>query len=155
MNRAIGDVARMLDTSADTLRYYEKIRLIPRPTRDAGGRRSYSDKDIERLRFARNAQALGFSLADIRQLVKLRDAPHRARPEVRSIAELKCREVEDKIQALQSIHGELSLLLNLCQGPDQRGDCPILHGFEDRPQAAEPEATRRPQVRAANSPTDR
>lgn len=131
MKRAIGDVARMLDTSADTLRYYEKIRLMPRPARDAGGRRSYSDKDIERLRFARNAQALGFSLADIRQLVKLRDAPHRARPEVRRIAELKCREVEDQIQALQHIHGELSLLLNMCQGPGRRDDCPILHAFED------------------------
>lgn len=127
MNYRIGEAARLLDTSADTLRYYEKIRLMQRPGRDAGGRRSYSDKDIERLRFARNTQSLGFSLADIRQLLKLRDAPHRVSPDVRSIAERKCSEVEARIQALQRIQGELSLLLNLCRG--QADDCPILLAF--------------------------
>ena len=122
--RAIGDIARLLHLSADTLRYYEKIGLLPRVSRSPSGIRRYGEKDLSRLRFIRRAQNMGFSLAEIAQLLALRDNPQGARASVRKLTAAKLDEVETRLKELTLLRNEMRLLLNLCQGA--KAGCPII-----------------------------
>ncbi len=77
---SIGETAQRTGLSADTLRYYEKIGLMPRVARDEGGRRRYESRDLARLRFIQRAQRCNFSLDEIRQLLEFRSSRDAARP---------------------------------------------------------------------------
>lgn len=124
MSLRIRDAALAVGLSADTLRYYERIRLLPPPARGAGGQRQYGDKDLARLRFARRAQGLGFTLQEIRQLLRFRDNPAGSSRQVRRLVQRKCESLSAQRLVIDNMHRELALLLNLCGG---RGDhCPIL-----------------------------
>lgn len=127
VDRLIGETAEVLGLSPDTLRYYEKIKLVPRAAKNGSGRRSYSDKDMARLRFVQRAQSIGFSLAEIAQLLKLREAPARCSKTVRSMAQRKCEEMREQISTLRKMEDELKLLLGLCNGEDP---CPILERLD-------------------------
>lgn len=120
----IGDAARLAGMSTDTLRYYERIGLMSRALRDQGGRRHYTEAELERLRFIARAQAMDFSLAEIRQLLELRDHPTGARDEARRLAHGKLDEVIKRLRTLRHLRDELRLLLNLCAGAT--AGCPIL-----------------------------
>ena len=124
----IGEVVTTLAISADTLRYYEKIKLIPKVHRNNGGVRFYSDKDLSRLRFIKRAQKMGFSLEEITQLLKFRENPQKAKPKVRELAHHKLEEVEQHLTELTTLRNELRLLTNLC-GASKEG-CPILESFD-------------------------
>jgi DNA-binding transcriptional MerR regulator len=124
----IGEVVTTLAISADTLRYYEKIRLTPKVQRNNGGVRFYSDKDLSRLRFIKRAQKMGFSLEEITQLLKFRENPQKAKPKVRELAHHKLEEVEQHLTELTTLRNELRLLTNLC-GTREEG-CPILESFD-------------------------
>jgi len=124
MQYLIGDAAKTLKLSPDTLRYYEKIGLIPRVGKNPSGRRVYSGKDFARLRFVRRAQSIGFSLSEIGQLLKLRENPVRCSKAIRALASQKCEAISEQLQVLTKVHGELRLLLNLCNGDSTH--CPIL-----------------------------
>lgn len=119
----IGEAAQRTGMSADTLRYYERIGLLHRPLRDSGGRRRYSETDLERLRFIARAQAMDFSLREIAQLLELRDHPASARDEARRLAHAKLDAVTQRLHTLRHLRDELKLLLNLCAGSEH---CPIL-----------------------------
>lgn len=120
----IGKVVEAMDISADTLRYYEKIRLMPRVHRNNGGVRFYSDKDLSRLRFIKRAQKMGFSLGEIADLLSFRENPQSAKPQVRELACRKLMEIEEHLTELGTLRDELRLLTNLCgTSPD---GCPIL-----------------------------
>lgn len=124
MSQSIGGAAITVGITADTLRYYEKIGLLPRPARNAGGRRIYREKDFTRLRFIKRAQALGFSLQDIRQLLRLRENPIKCSKAVRALAQEKRDSLLLQMHEIENMQRELTLLLNLCPGV---GDsCPIL-----------------------------
>ena len=125
----IGEVAKRLNISADTLRYYEKIRLLPPISRSASGLRIYCDKDLSRLKFIRRAQRMGFSLEEIGQLLSFREAPQQAKPEIRQLAGEKLTDIEEHLRELQSLRNELQLLVNLCAG--SKDGCPIIEGLED------------------------
>lgn len=125
----IGAAVKKLGLSADTLRYYEKIGLVPRAVKNSSGHRVYSDRDLERLRFVQRAQRIGFSLEEIRQLLRLRENPPRAGRAVRAMAQQKCIHLQQQLRALKKMHDELSLLLNLCSGQAQ--SCPILDRLDD------------------------
>lgn len=127
MNASIGEAAESLHSSPDTLRYYEKIGLV-RPARTQGGRRMYGRADLERLRFIQRAQAVGFSLAEIRQLLELRRDPVRCSASVRVLATNKLDELSAKLETLRRMNNELSLLLGLCSGDTEH--CPILDSLE-------------------------
>lgn len=120
----IGEVVTKLGISADTLRYYEKINLMPRVERDSAGVRSYSPKDLSRLRFIKRAQKMGFSLGEIAQLLSFRENPQQAKPEVRALAHRKLASIEERLAELSTLRDELRLLTNLC-GSSTEG-CPIL-----------------------------
>lgn len=124
----IGDVARELDIGIDTLRYYEKIGLLPRVQRARSGARVYSEADVSRLRFIRRAQSLGFSLEEIGGLLKMRADPRRARPSVRELTRTKLAELDTRLAEMSLLRNELRLLLNLCQAGD--GACPIIENLE-------------------------
>ena len=127
-NFRIGDVVQLLGMSADTLRYYEKINLLPAVNRTPSGIRLYSDKDISRLKFIQRAQKMNFSLAEIGDLLKMREDPQNARDEVRSLTARKMQEVELHLGELTSLRNEMQLLLNLCRG--SKDGCPIIEEID-------------------------
>lgn len=124
----IGDIANLLGWSVDTLRYYEKIGLLPRVSRSEAGLREYSERDISRLRFIQRAQKMGFSLTEIAHLLAMRENPQQARDDVRSLTSVKLAEVELRLQELTLLRDELRLLLNLCRGT--KDGCPIIETID-------------------------
>ena len=125
----IGKVTKQLNISADTLRYYEKINLLPRISRNVSGLRIYSDKDLSRIKFIRRAQRMGFSLDEIGQLLSFRESPQNAKPEVRQLAGEKLADIERNLAELKLLRNELKLLVNLCVS--SKNGCPIIDGLED------------------------
>lgn len=126
--KKIGQVVEALAISADTLRYYEKIGLMPRVHRGSSGLRFYSDKDLSRLRFIRRAQKMGFSLAEIADLLRFRDNPRNDKPQVRALAHRKLTEIEKRLTELSELRDELALSSELCA--DNPDGCPILESFD-------------------------
>jgi len=126
-NCTIGEVARLLAMSVDTLRYYEKINLLPKVSRTASGIRCYRDKDISRLKFIKRAQQMNFTLAEIGDLLKMRENPQRARTEIRQLTTNKLKEVELRLTELDILRRELALLVNLCSASEE--GCPIIEGI--------------------------
>lgn len=125
----IGDVTKKIGLSADTLRYYEKIKLLPKISRNDSGVREYDDKDISRLKFIQRAQKMNFSLSEISDLLKMRENPQKVRNEVRLLTADKLSEVDEHLQSLTTLRTELQLLLNLCQGSED--GCPIIEELDD------------------------
>ncbi len=126
----IGDVTNLLGISADTLRYYEKIGLLPAINRTESGIRVYLERDLSRLRFIRRAQKMQFSLKEIAELLKMREDPQHARDEIRVLTRGKLREVEEHLDDLQFLRNELQLLLNLCTASED--GCPIIESIDQK-----------------------
>jgi len=110
----IGNVTEKLGLSADTLRYYEKIGLLPKVGRNGAGIRFYNDQDLSRLAFIQRAQRMDFTLAEIGELLKMREAPQKARKRVRELTTQKLAEVEARLTELKTLRNELALLMNIC-----------------------------------------
>lgn len=125
----IGEVCRLTGLSADTLRYYERIGLLPKVARTPSGIRVYGERDLSRLRFIQRAQKMDFSLDEIGKLLTMRENPQHARDAVRQLTARKIAEVEARLEELTLLRNELTLLVNLCRG-DGEG-CPIIEGLED------------------------
>jgi Cu(I)-responsive transcriptional regulator len=123
-NMGIGKIARRAGVSVDTVRYYEKNGLLAPATRLASGYRRYDDLQLRRLRFIREAQKLGFSLKDVRELLGLSRQRDVAR--VKRAAERKLADVQARIAALERVRDGLGKLVDACPGHGQARDCPIL-----------------------------
>lgn len=124
----IGEVTALLGISADTLRYYEKIGLLPSVQRTASGIRRYLPKDISSLRFIQRAKTMNFSLDEISRLLKMRENPQNARIDVRELTRAKLVEIESHLHDLSTLKNELTLLVNLCQNADD--GCPIIDDIQ-------------------------
>jgi len=133
----ISELAKAADVHVETVRYYERRGLLPEPPRRSSGYRVYPETMVTRLRFIKNAQELGFSLAEIEKLLALRVDAVTSCAEVRRQAEVKLAEVEQKLQALQEIQAALSRLVVACDQGGPQGECPILEALEER--ARQPE----------------
>lgn len=103
----IGKLAAATGVSPDTLRYYEKEGLIDAPSRAANGYRHYDDAHVARVRFVRSAQALGFSLAEIREIVPRLAAGSFGRSEIEARLHAKLAEIEAHIRQLEQLRQEL------------------------------------------------
>lgn len=124
----IGEAALESGFSPDTLRYYEKIGLLPPPVRTPGGKRVYHERDLARLRFVRHAQAVGFSLDEIARLLRFRENPGGSSRAVRELAARKHAQLNEQLATLKSMEAELGLLLSLCRG--EPNGCPILDSLD-------------------------
>jgi len=127
-----GEVAEKADVNPETLRYYERKELIPKPPRSDGGFRLYDDSYVDRLRFIQRAKELGFTLSEIKGLLDLRVGEEATCRDVKAQAEDKLEEVESKIQDLERIRDALYTLAEACDGESEpTSDCPILDAIED------------------------
>lgn len=125
----IGQLAKRGGVGIDTVRYYERNGLLTPLTRLASGYRRYGDIELARLRFIRRAQALGFTLKEIKQLLAL--SAQRDVGRVKRSAQAKLLDVEARIAALVRVRDGLATLIEACPGHGQAADCPILRALTE------------------------
>ena len=121
----IGSAARRSGISAKMVRHYESLGLLPRVARTDSGYRQYTEADVHTLQFIKRGRDLGFSMAEIAELVGLWHNRKRASANVKRIAQRHLDELAQRIEALQAMQRSLASLLDHCHG-DERPDCPIL-----------------------------
>lgn len=121
----IGEAARQSGVSAKMLRHYESLGLLGAVARTDSGYRLYSAADVHTLRFIKRCRDLGFSIAEIAELVGLWQNRQRASSSVKHIAQKHMDELAQRIAALQGMQRTLAALVGCCHG-DDRPDCPIL-----------------------------
>lgn len=126
----IGDIAKKSGLPAKTVRYYESIGLIPPAARAANGYRTYSESDLQILKFVQRARGLGFSVEDIASLLALWQDTHRASADVKALAVEHVARIEGKIRELESLRQALDHLAQRCHG-DDRPECPIIDELAD------------------------
>lgn len=121
----IGQAARATGVSTKMIRYYEQIGLVTAAARSMGNYRMYGEADIHTLRFIGRARAMGFSMAQIRELLGLWQNKRRASATVKAITEQRVQELETRIAALTGMRETLLYLMRHCEG-DDRPACPML-----------------------------
>jgi len=120
----IGSLARAANVNVETIRYYQRIGLVDEPVKPQQGYRRYPAAIIDRIRFIKRAQDLGFTLNEITELLSLND---RNCNEARTIAEHKCEVIAQRIEDLQAMQGELTRLIKACRtNVDGQGHCAII-----------------------------
>jgi MerR family copper efflux transcriptional regulator len=135
MALTIGQVARAANVHVETLRYYERRGLVPRPPRSPSLYRRYPEDTVPRVQFVKHAQDLGFSLREIRQLLSLRASPQARCADVKRRAETKIEEVEAKLRALKAMRRALARLVAQCDGKLPASACPILESLDQERRA--------------------
>lgn len=121
----IGALSEQTGCNIETIRYYEKIGLLPPPPRSSGGRRLYTHDHLKRLTFIRRSRQLGFHLDEIRELLDLVDGGSYTCEEVRQLTLTHANEVERKIADLQKMKNVLHEITSKCSG-GKVPDCPII-----------------------------
>ncbi len=123
--RTIGQVARLVGVAATTLRYYERERVVTPTLRSRSGYRLYDERAVERLEFVRSAQAVGFTLDDIRVLLRIDDGDRKTcRAEVQRLLAQRLGEVERKMKELKRVRAALGRAMDPCRASS--GECPVL-----------------------------
>jgi len=123
----IGELAKKAGCKVETVHYYEKIGLMPKPPRTTGGHRIYSFNHIKRLNYIRRSRELGFSIEQIRSLLRFIDEPNHQCGEIKSIAILQAHDVQRKINDLKKLKIALNEMISSCKGDDMAIDkCPII-----------------------------
>ena len=125
---SIGELARKTATNVETVRYYERIGLLSAPARTSGNYRAYERGHLDRLSFVRRARDLGFSLDQVRDLLRLSDQRDRPCEEVDSIARAHLAEVERKIADLGALGTELRQIIGHC-GHGTVAECRIIEAL--------------------------
>ena len=121
----ISTVAANSGCNLETIRYYERIGLMPPPERTPKGYREYSEADVERLRFISRGRGLGFNLQEIRSLLRLAQDPDISCSEVDQLARKHLDDILVRLKDLQRMARELERTIDHCGG-GQRGECTIL-----------------------------
>jgi MerR family mercuric resistance operon transcriptional regulator len=120
----IGKLAQSAGVNVETIRYYQRLDLIETPPKPPGGVRRYPDASVSRVRFIKRAQDLGFSLAEIRRLLRLGDPQTCA--EARALAAEKLALVESRVADLERLRGTLKDLIGRCDRRRGKVACPII-----------------------------
>ena len=126
----IGDLSRETGCKVQTIRYYEKIGLMPEPERTAGNQRRYNIGHRDRLAFIRHGRQLGFPLEAIRELLSLADHPEKPCDEADTIARRQLKQVEQRLVRLEALRIELNRMIRECSG-GQTADCRVLEVLSD------------------------
>lgn len=132
MSMTIGALAEAAGVNVPTVRYYERRGIIPRPPRTSSGYRRYDQAFLDRIRFIRRAQELGFTLEEIGDLLALRVDDRRACSIVEEATRAKLADVQAKIRDLQRLRNVLNRLVRSCQEREPTNECPILAVLEER-----------------------
>lgn len=125
----IGRLAKSAGVNVDTIRYYERNGLIPAPLRRASGYREYEAADVRRLRFILRAKGLGFTLAEIGELISL--SADRDIEGVKQRAQRRLAQVEQKIDELERVRSGLRTLIDACPGHGDLEHCPIIAALSE------------------------
>jgi len=125
----IGDLARESGVKVVTIRYYEQIGLMPRPRRTRANYRCYGKDARERLQFIRRCRSFGFTLNQVRELLRLSSEKAQSCEEIRRIAAEHRKNVEEKIRELRCLSQELQLIYERCHDGLTIADCPILEAL--------------------------
>ncbi len=133
MAMTIGQLAERAGVNIQTVRYYERRGLMPRPARTRAGYRQYRPEAADRLRFIKGAPELGFSLEVIAELLALRVKHASACATVEARARAKIAIVERKIGELQRMRSTLERLAAACEAREPTSECPILEALEEQP----------------------
>ena len=126
----IGALAARTGVNIETIRYYERIGLMPPPTRTESRRRSYEEAEVQRLTFIRRSRELGFSVADIRKLLELAHGNNPKCGTARALTSHHLRDVRGKIASLKRMERALKRMIEACQ-PDGQRSCPIIDALGD------------------------
>lgn len=141
----VGDLAKATGTKVETIRYYERIGLLPAPARTEGNYRAYTSEHLGRLSFVRRARHLGFTLEQVRDLLSLSDQKDRSCEAVDEIAREHLAEVDRKIADLKALRRELAGVISQC-GQGTVADCRIIAALAPRTKSSP--ARRVPEKRA-------
>jgi len=125
----IGGLAKSAGVGVETVRYYQRRGLLPEPARPPGEVRRYGDADVRRLKFIRSAQAAGFTLSEIKELIDLDASDDRAR--ARELAKSRVAAIDGKIAELKEARDALAGLATACANK-RGGPCPILKAFDPK-----------------------
>ncbi|MGH6926602.1 MAG: MerR family transcriptional regulator [Propylenella sp.] len=131
---SIGDLSKLTGVNIETVRYYERVGLLPRPPRTGGGHRVYDATQVKRLNFVRRSRELGFTLEEVRNLLRLVDRGYTCR-EVKDAALAHLTSVRRKIADLKRMERTLSETAARCTG-DEAPDCPIVDALFQRAPSA-------------------
>ena len=121
----IGALSERTEVNIETIRYYERIGILPSPPRSAGGHRVYAKEHTQRLVFIRRARQLGFSLDQVRELLGLSSGRRMTCARVKNITEQHITDIRCRVRDLKRLERVLSELTSQCRG-DEMGECPIL-----------------------------
>ena len=127
-----GALARATRVNRETIRYYERRGLLQRPMRSSAGYRQYPAAVAQRIRFIKHAQALGFSLEEIAELLRLRLKPNGSCAEVKARADQKIADIDRRIRALKEMQRALAAVAASCTGRGPSAECPILDALDQR-----------------------
>jgi Hg(II)-responsive transcriptional regulator len=130
----IGRLARAAAVNVETVRYYQARKLLPIPSRGGNAFRHYSADLVERIHFIKRAQELGFSLEEVRGLLRLHDGTDRV--SIRKIAALRLEQIDAKLQDLTRMRDALSGLIEACHHSANADPCPIIQALAPRQPAA-------------------
>lgn len=133
---SIGQLASAAGVGVETVRFYERQGLVPKPPRRRSGYRAYPPETVERVRFIRRAKELGFTLREIAELLALRVDPRTSCADVRALARQKIIDVEAKLAELERIKSALEKLVRACRGRGPTGSCPIIDALDTEPRDA-------------------
>lgn len=126
----IGELAEQVGVNVETIRFYERKKIIIQPTKGLG-RRKYSSEYISHLKFIKQAQKVGFNLTEIKELMNLKLNPSRSCEDVKNKTAVKIAEVSEKIKNLQKMLKLLKQFESKCDGKETTGKCTILDGLKD------------------------
>lgn len=126
---SIGQAAKRSGVNTKMIRHYESIGLISKVTRTDSGYRVYGEDDVHTLEFIRRARDLGFSMKEIKKLLSLWRNKSRSSSEVKKLALLHVKELDEKVTKLKTMADTLRILAENCHG-DERPDCPILNDLD-------------------------
>lgn len=127
----IARLAAAAGVHVETIRYYQRLKLAPEPPRPVGGIRRYGEADADRLRFIKRAQAMGFTLEEIRSLITLQ--ARRSCRATRDLAATKLRMVDARIRDLRHLRRELAGLIAECDANTQDTKCPVIQRLTTSP----------------------
>lgn len=128
----IGEIARRSGVGIETIRYYEREGLLLEPVRRPSGYRQYDESTVERLEYIRQAKELGFTLAEIKELLELSFVAHEGCNHIRQRAETKVADIEGKIRSLQQMKRSLGKIVDRCRAKNSKDACPLVHKTKKR-----------------------